>query len=114
MRGTQSRNTMRVEALGYVGVRAKDLGDWASYGPNLLGLQRVDKTRSTLPFRMDDRKQRIIVAADGGQGISVFGWEVANAAALDGLAARLEAAGTKVGRGARALADERLVKDLIV
>ena len=105
---------MRVESLGYVGVRAKDLGDWASYGPNLLGLQRVDKTRSSMAFRMDDRKQRIIVEADGGQGISVFGWEVADAASLDELAARLEAAGTKVAHGARALADERLVKDLIV
>src|SRR6266568_894925 len=97
---SMTRTTMRVEALGYVGVRAKDLGDWASYGPNLLGLQRVDKTRSTLAFRMDDRKQRIIVAADGGQGISVFGWEVADAAALDALAARLEAAGIKVAHGA--------------
>ena len=71
------------QALGYVGIRAKDLGDWASYGSNLLGLQRVDKTRSTLAFRMDDRKQRIIVAADGGEGIGFFGWEVADAAALD-------------------------------
>jgi 2,3-dihydroxybiphenyl 1,2-dioxygenase len=105
---------MRVEALGYVGVRAKDLGDWASYGQNLLGLQRVDKSRSTLAFRMDDRKQRIIVEADGGQGISVFGWEVADAAALDAIAARLEASGTEVARGTRALADERLVRDLIV
>ena len=35
-------------------------------------------------------------------------------AALDALAARLEAAGTKVARGSRALAGERLVQDLIV
>ncbi len=105
---------MRVQALGYVGVRAKDLGDWASYGAGLLGLQRVDKTRSALAFRMDDRKQRIIVEADGGEGIGVFGWEVADAAALDALAARLDAAGIKVARGARALADERLVRDVIV
>jgi 2,3-dihydroxybiphenyl 1,2-dioxygenase len=105
---------MRVEALGYVVARAKDLGDWGSFGPGLLGLQRVDRSRSTLAFRMDDRKQRIIVNADGGEGIDVFGWEVADAAALDALAARLEAAGVKVVRGSRALADERFVKDLIV
>ena len=48
---------------GYVGVRAKDLSDWASYGSGLLGLQRVDKSRATVAFRMDDRKQRIIVTA---------------------------------------------------
>ena len=105
---------MPVSALGYVGVRAKDLGDWASYGQNLLGLQRVDKTRSTLAFRMDDRKQRIIVNADGGEGIDVFGWEVVDAPALDALAAKLEAANVKVAQGSRSLADERLVADLIV
>ncbi len=102
------------QALGYVGVRAKDLGDWASYGSNLLGLQRIDKSRSSLAFRMDDRKQRILVDVDGGEGISFFGWEVADAAALDALAAHLERAEIKVARGTRALADERRVRDLIV
>ncbi|MEA2905175.1 MAG: hypothetical protein QOI12_2562 [Alphaproteobacteria bacterium] len=105
---------MPVSALGYVCARAKDLDDWASYGAGILGLQRVDKTRSTIAFRMDDRKQRIIVNADGGEGVDVFGWEVADAAALDALAARLEASGVEVARGTRALADERLVQDLIV
>jgi 2,3-dihydroxybiphenyl 1,2-dioxygenase len=102
------------QALGYVGVRAKDLGDWASYGSGLLGLQPIDKSRSTLAFRMDDRKQRIIVDADGGEGIGFFGWEMADAAALDAIAAHLEQNGIKVARGSRALADERHVKDLIV
>src|SRR5262245_18612887 len=106
--------SMQISALGYVRARAKDIGDWASYGPGLLGLQRVDKSRSTIAFRMDDRKQRIIVNADGGEGIDVFGWEVADAAALEALAGRLEAANVKVARGTRALADERMVKDLIV
>src|SRR6204780_5529436 len=102
------------QALGYVGVRAKDLADWASYGSGLLGFQRIDKSRSTLAFRMDDRKQRILVAADGGEGIGFFGWEVADAAALDAMAAHLERREIKVARGARALADERHVRDLIV
>jgi 2,3-dihydroxybiphenyl 1,2-dioxygenase len=105
---------MGIEALGYIGVRAKDVGDWASYGENFLGLQRIDKSRSSLAFRMDDRKQRLVVDADGGQGIGFFGWEVADAAALDAVAARIEAAGTKVARGSRALAGERHVEDLIV
>ena len=102
------------QALGYVGVRAKDLRDWASYGSGLLGLQPIDKSRSTLAFRMDDRKQRIIVDADGGEGIGFFGWEVADAAALDAIAAHLDKNEIKAARGARALADERHVKDLIV
>jgi 2,3-dihydroxybiphenyl 1,2-dioxygenase len=105
---------MTAQALGYVGVRAKDLGDWGSYGSRLLGLQRVDKSAHSLAFRMDDRQQRIIVDADGGEGLSFFGWEVADAAALDLVAARLEKAGVAVARGSRALADERRVKELIV
>ena len=46
---------MNIEALGYIGVRARDLDDWASYGTDFLGLQRIDKSRSALAFRMDDR-----------------------------------------------------------
>jgi 2,3-dihydroxybiphenyl 1,2-dioxygenase len=105
---------MRVEALGYICARTRDLSDWASFGPGLLGLERVDKASSTIAFRMDDRKQRIVVEADGGSGISAFGWEVKDAAALDALASRLDNAGVAVARGTRALANERLVEDLII
>ncbi len=101
------------QALGYIGVRSNDLSDWASYGTGLLGLQRIDKTRSTLAFRMDDRQQRIIVDASAGDPLGYLGWEMADAAALDGIAARLEAAGVAVARGSRALAGERHVTDLI-
>ena len=101
------------QALGYVGIRAKDLDEWTRYGSGLLGLQRVDRSRSTLAFRMDDRKQRLIIDADGGEGIGCFGWEVADASVLDALAARLQNNAIEVARGTRALADERHVRDLI-
>jgi 2,3-dihydroxybiphenyl 1,2-dioxygenase len=105
---------MMIQGLGYIGVRAKDLTDWGSYGTAMLGLQRVDKARSSLAFRMDDRKQRLVVEADGGQGIAFFGWEVADAGALDAFAARMEAAAIPVAHGSRALAQERHVEDLVV
>jgi 2,3-dihydroxybiphenyl 1,2-dioxygenase len=105
---------VEIQAFGYVGVRTKTLDDWASFGPNLVGLQMVDKSATSLAFRMDDRKQRIIVTEDGGEGAGFFGWEVADAAALDALAARLDRAGVPLARGSRALADERRVADLIV
>src|ERR1700730_19032241 len=93
---------MEVQALGYVGVRAKALEDWADFGAKFLGMQRVDKSRSTLAFRMDDRKQRLLVDADGGEGIGCMGWELADAAALDALAGRLRGAGIKHAHGAHA------------
>jgi 2,3-dihydroxybiphenyl 1,2-dioxygenase len=103
-----------IEGLGYVGVRSKSVVDWTEFGKNFLGMQIVDKSAKSLALRMDDRKQRLIVNGDGGEGVAFFGWEVAGAAALAQFAARLEAAGVKVARGTRALAQERRVKDLIV
>jgi 2,3-dihydroxybiphenyl 1,2-dioxygenase len=104
---------MAIQGLGYVGVRAKSLEDWAGFGEKFLGLQLVDKSRAGLAFRMDDRKQRVVVSQDGGEGVAFFGWEVEDAAAVDAYAARLETAGVAVTRGTRALADERRVADLI-
>jgi 2,3-dihydroxybiphenyl 1,2-dioxygenase len=105
---------MQLQALGYVGIRANDLDEWAAYGTRFLGMQLVEKSRGTLALRMDDRKQRVIVHADTEEGPSFYGWEVADAAALDVFAAHLENSGVRYARGSRALADERRVKDLIV
>jgi 2,3-dihydroxybiphenyl 1,2-dioxygenase len=105
---------MDLQSLGYIGVRAKSLEDWEQYATRLLGMQLVEKTAKNLALRMDDRKQRLVVNADGGEGTAFFGFEVENAAALEAYAARLDRHGVKVARGARALADERCVADLIV
>ena len=105
---------MELQSLGYVGIRSKSLEDWAGYATRFLGMQLVDKSASSLAFRMDDRKQRVIVNADSEGGPGFFGWEAGDRAALDALAARIERAGVAVARGSRALADERRVGDLIV
>src|SRR5262249_4610628 len=104
---------MNLNALGYVGICTRNLEDWAAYGTRFPGMQLVEKSRGTLALRMDDRKQRIIVHTDENEGPSFYGWEVADAAALDALAAHLERSGVKVARGSRAVAEERRVKDLI-
>jgi len=105
---------MALRALGYVGFGSAALEDWRQFGTGLVGLQAVERSPSLLAFRMDDRKQRIIVEGNGGEGIGFFGWEVADAAALDAIAAQLEKNKIKVARGARALADERHVRELII
>jgi 2,3-dihydroxybiphenyl 1,2-dioxygenase len=104
---------MELQSLGYIGIRAKDVDEWADYGARFLGMQLVDRSRSTLTFRMDDRRQRVVVNADGGEGAAFLGWEVADEAALDALAARLEQGQVGVRRMPAALADERRVKALI-
>lgn len=103
-----------ITALGYIGIRATTPADWDGYATGLLGMQRVDAGGGTRLFRMDDRAQRLIVTPEADDGLAFLGWEVADATALDALAARLEAAGTPVAHGDAALAASRHVRDLIV
>jgi 2,3-dihydroxybiphenyl 1,2-dioxygenase len=105
---------MQLQSLGYVGVRTADIEEWETYATRFLGMQLVDTSRGALALRMDDRKQRLIVSADAGEAVGFYGWEVADGAALEALAAHLEKHDVAVARGSRALADERRVKELIV
>ena len=84
---------MALLGLGYAGFGSDKLEDWRQFGTGLVGLQAVERGNSLLAFRMDDRKQRIVIDRAMGEGARFFGWEVADAAALDALAARLEEAG---------------------
>ncbi|MCB4825159.1 VOC family protein [Roseicella aerolata] len=104
---------MTVQALGYLGLGAARLDDWSGFATGRLGMQAVDRGGALRAFRMDDRKQRLIIHGDRPEGEAVLGWEVADAAALDALAARLEAAGTAVRQESRAAADQRCVAGLI-
>ena len=104
---------MHIQSLGYIGVAAQGLDDWAHFGTRFLGMQAVDRTSRRLALRMDDRKQRVIVEDAGRNGLGYIGWETADQAALDALAAGLERQGVAVLRGDRALADERSVADVI-
>jgi hypothetical protein len=52
---------MPVRALGYAGFGSADLDDWRQFGTGLVGLQAVERSTSLLAFRMDDRKQRIVI-----------------------------------------------------
>ena len=75
---------MELQALGYFGIRARNLDDWTAFATRLVGFELVEKSKSSLTFRMDDRQQRIIVDADGsvakvdvlsepGQGLGAAG-----------------------------------------
>jgi 2,3-dihydroxybiphenyl 1,2-dioxygenase len=104
---------MGIQALGYLGIGTDKLDDWTNYATNWLGMQAVDRGAGVRAFRMDDRKQRLVIDRSLPEGQRYFGWEVADAASLDALAARLEAAGVAVKREPGALADQRFVSGLI-
>ena len=104
---------MEIQALGYLGFGAGDLEDWADFATARLGMQAVDRGAGLRAFRMDDRRQRLVADAAMPAGTRYYGWEVADATALDALAARLERAGVAVKRETAALADQRCVSGLI-
>lgn len=104
---------MSIRQFGYLGVGSARLDDWRGFATRQMGLQLVDDAESALTFRMDDRRQRLVVDRALAEGEVCFGWEVADAAALDAIAARLEAAGVAVRRESAALADQRFVAALI-
>ena len=104
---------MAIQALGYIGLGSAKLDDWSDFAGGVLGLQPVDRGGGMRAFRMDDRKQRLIVDAALPDGDRVFGWEVENALELDVLAARLEAAGVAVRQEGAGRAAQRCVANLI-
>ena len=102
-----------LRALGYAGFGSDKLDDWRAFGTSLLGFQAVERGNSLLAFRMDDRKQRVVIDRAMGDGARFFGWEVADSTALDALAAKLESAGVAVTAEPKALADARRVAALV-
>src|ERR1700688_313611 len=108
------RHSMPLQARGYAGFGSAALDDWRQFGTGLVGLQAVERSPSLLAFRMDDRKQRIVVDRSMAEGERFFGWEVADAVALEALAARLGKAEVDVTAEPQALADNRRVRGLIL
>jgi catechol 2,3-dioxygenase-like lactoylglutathione lyase family enzyme len=104
---------MAVQALGYLGISTQNIDEWSDFAMRQVGLQLVDRTASSSAFRMDDRRQRIIVDRERPESERFFGWEVADAESLDSLGGKLEAAGVAVRREPASLADQRFVRALI-
>ncbi len=104
---------MAVQALGYLGIGTQNIDEWSDFAARRLGLQLVDRGVSRRAFRMDDRRQRVIVDKERPDAERFFGREVADAASFDALAGKLEAAGVAVQREPAALVDQRFVRDLI-
>src|SRR5271166_5628542 len=104
---------MEVQALGYVGIGASDLTDWTDFATNWLGMQMVERGNACRAFRMDDRAQRLVIDRSLADGERYFGFEVADEAALQSLAGKLEAVGVTVRHEPKSLADQRFVRALI-
>ncbi len=104
---------MEIQALGYMGVGASNLADWTDFATGWLGMQMIERGNTARAFRMDDRRQRLVIDRSLAKGDRYFGFEVADAHALRTLADRLDNAGVPVRREPASIADHRCVKELI-
>jgi hypothetical protein len=52
---------MSIIGLGYVGISSARPGDWDGFATGLLGMQRVDAAAGVRAYRMDDRRQRLVI-----------------------------------------------------
>ncbi len=107
------RAPLDISSLGYVAVGTDRLAEWTDYATGLIGLQRVDGSRVQTAFRMDDRKQRLVVSTEVSDDIAFIGWEVPSPDALERVAARLDDAGIAVHAAPRAVCGQRFVGRMI-
>ncbi len=104
---------MSIQSLGYIGIRSDRLSDWADFSTNQLGMSQLDAAGKNLAFRMDDRRQRLIVTDEPGDTLAFLGWEVSGSAELLQLASAVENTGVEVTHASAALCDRRFVTELI-
>ena len=117
---------MDVASLGYLRITAEDPHNWAGFASHVLGMQTVPGEGDVLHLRMDERHHRIAIepaepsgngngngSANGVGSGFCYGWEVADAAALDVAAGELEAAGIVVTAGSKAELENRRVAGMV-
>jgi 3,4-dihydroxy-9,10-secoandrosta-1,3,5(10)-triene-9,17-dione 4,5-dioxygenase len=109
---------MDVQSLGYLQITAEDPHNWVGFASHVLGMQAVPGDGDVLYLRMDDRHHRIAIepasaaVEDPAKGYC-YGWEVADAAALDAAAVALEVAGIAVTSATKVELESRRVAGMI-
>ena len=66
---------MADQALGYLGISTQDIDEWSDFATRQLGLQLVDREVSRRAFRVDDRRQRVVVDKERPDAERFFGWD---------------------------------------
>jgi 2,3-dihydroxybiphenyl 1,2-dioxygenase len=98
--------------LGYLTIEARDLDAWEGFAVDVLGLE-ARREEGALVLRCDDWAQRFVVNEGPADDVTVIGWEVDDAGALDAPTERLRAAGVEVVPGTDGEARGRRVAGLV-
>lgn len=105
---------MDIRSLGYLRIEATDLPRWREFGLKVLGMIEGKGTDpDALYLRMDEFPARIVIVPGQSDRLVAAGWETANAAELDDVRARLDAAGVPYKEGTADEHADRRVDGLI-
>jgi len=103
-----------ITQLGYMGFEVKHLEAWERFSTQVLGLGISEREADgSLRLRLDSYKQRLFIREGALNDVSVFGWEVADEAALAEVSARLAARGVTLTPGSAEEAAYRNVQGLV-
>jgi extradiol dioxygenase len=107
---------MKIMSLGYLRVESPDAKEWATFGPEVLGLALSDDGRDgpdSVALTNDDRPGRLTVTAGDRNRVNRIGWELPDAEELERAAAQLSDAGVEVRRATDERRHAARVRDLI-
>lgn len=104
---------MPVLALGYIGVDAREFDAWRAFGTDVLAMQVIARGADAIALRSDERCQRVLVQRAERDGPAFFGFETADAQALQESASKLETAGIAVTRASEPELRLRRVDDMV-
>lgn len=105
---------MGIRSLGYLRIEATDVPRWREFGLKVLGMiEGKGSDPDALYLRMDEFPARIVIVPGTADRLAAAGWETANAAELDDVRARLDAAGVPYKEGSVEERGDRRVDELI-
>ncbi|GAA5112052.1 iron-dependent extradiol dioxygenase HsaC [Haloechinothrix salitolerans] len=105
---------MGIRSLGYLRIEATDMPAWREYGLKVLGMvEGSGDDPDALYLRMDDFPARLVIVPGDADRLSAVGWETANAAELQEVRDRLDAAGVPYKEGTAEQRADRKVDELI-
>ncbi len=88
-----------ITSLAYLGFSSPAADDWRTFGPEVLGAQLApDGPGGTVRLRFDELAPRLTIAPAERDDLAHLGWDVGDADGLDGVVARLAAAGITAER----------------
>jgi extradiol dioxygenase len=103
-------------SLGYLRLESPESKQWATFGPEVLGMALTDDGRDaldTVSLTNDDRPGRLTVTSGERNRVRCVGWELPDAQELERAAVQLSEAGVEVERASEEQRHTARVRDLI-